>query len=108
MSQTSLPPSSSPPPSFHTIFDDALKRYREKTKNNLFSHPLTAALQNCKLPSDFLAILYEKHNVQGFIQSQNGNQTREQWLNATFTVLGSFSATIGGVVGLVNLPKADS
>jgi hypothetical protein len=89
--------------SFHSTFCDALKRYREKTKNDLALHPLTADLQNCKLPADILDILEKKYNVQAFIESHSGARTSQQWLNATFTVLASFSAAIGGGVGLVYL-----
>jgi hypothetical protein len=99
MSQSLLSGSSG----FHTIFSDALTRYRNKTKNDLLTHPLNLELQNCKLPSDVLAVLYQKHNVQRFIQSQSADSTSEQWLNATFTVLNSFSAAIAEGVGLVNL-----
>jgi hypothetical protein len=87
--------------SFNSIFSDALKRYREKTKNDLPVHPLTADLQNCQLPADILHILDKKYNVQAFIQSRSGDRTSEQWLNATFTVLASFSAVIGDGVALV-------
>jgi hypothetical protein len=87
--------------SFHSIFCDALKRYREKTKNDLPVHPLAADLQNCQLPADILHILDKKYNVQAFIQSRSGDRTSEQWLNATFTVLASFSAAIGEAVALV-------
>jgi hypothetical protein len=92
-----------PSSSFHTTFCDALKRYRDKTKNDLALHPLTADLQNCKLPADILAILDRKYNVQAFIQSHSGDRTSEQSLNATFAVLASFSAAIGEGVGLVYL-----
>ena len=89
--------------SFHTAFCDALKSYRDRTKNDLALHPLTADLQNCKLPADILAILDRKYNVQAFIQSHSGDRTSQQSLNATFTVLASFSAAIGEGVGLVYL-----
>jgi hypothetical protein len=87
--------------SFHSTFCDALKRYREKTKNDLAFHPLTADLQNCKLPADILHILDEKCDIQAFIQCRSGDRASEQWLNATFTVLASFSAAISEGVALV-------
>jgi hypothetical protein len=107
MSQNALSTSltSSPTSSFHTIFCDALKRYRDKTKNDLFTHPLTADLQSCNRPSEFLAVLHRKYNVEGFIQSRRDNQTSTQWLNATSTVLASFSSAIGEGVGLVSHQK---
>jgi hypothetical protein len=92
-----------PSSSFNTTFCDALKRYRDKTKNDLALHPLTADLQNCKLPADILTILDRKYNVQAFIQSNSGDRTSQQSLNATFTVLASFSSAIGEGVGLVRL-----
>jgi hypothetical protein len=105
MSQTFRTTTSSSSSSFHTIFCDSLKRYREKTKNDLLTHPFTTDLQNCELPGDILAILYQKYNVQGFIQSHSGDNTSEQWLNATFTVLSSFSAALGEGVGLVIIQR---
>jgi hypothetical protein len=100
MSQTLSTTPSGSTSSFHAI---ALRKYREKTKQDLLTHPLTAELQNCNLPSDTLAVLYQNHNVQPFIQSHSGDKTSEQWLNTTFTVLNSFSAAIGEGIGLVNL-----
>jgi hypothetical protein len=80
-----IPSVSSPTTSsFHTIFCDALKRYCEKTKNDLLTHPLTTDLQNCKHPTDFLAVFEQKYNVRGFIQSQCRDQMSMQWLNTTF------------------------
>ncbi|KAH9974996.1 hypothetical protein BGW80DRAFT_1299473 [Lactifluus volemus] len=103
MSETSLPaPSASSPTSFQTIFCDALKRYCEKTQNDLLAHLLTADLQNCKNTNDILVVLDEKYKVRGFIHGQS--QTSTRWLNATFTVLSSFSAAICDGVGLVFLP----
>jgi hypothetical protein len=104
MSQTRIAPLSVPSTSssFHPIFSDALRRYREKTRKDLLTHPFTIELQNCKDPSEILAVLYEKHNVQGFIQSQSGDKTYDQWLDATFTVLTSFSSALGEGVGLVS------
>jgi hypothetical protein len=108
MSQDYLTSPSGASSSFQTIFSDALRRYRDKTKDDLLTHPLTLELQQCKLPSDILAVLYEKHEIQRFIRSQDGDKTSEQWLNATFTVLTSFSSAIGESVGLVNLQRLTS
>jgi hypothetical protein len=103
MSQTHLTTASGSSSSVHTIFSDALRRYRDKTKNDLLTHPLTVELQNCRLPSDILTVLYQNHNVQRFIQSQSDDKTSGQWLDATCTVLSSFSTAIGEGVGLVNI-----
>ncbi|KAI0248526.1 hypothetical protein BJV78DRAFT_789652 [Lactifluus subvellereus] len=104
MSRTSLAAASGSSSSFHTIFCDALKKYRDKTKNDLVLHPLIADLQNCNLPSEIPAVLDKKYNVQEYIQSQSGDNTSEQWLNATFTVVASFSAALGEGLGLVFPP----
>ena len=105
MSPISLPTSSGPSSTFHRIFCDALRKYHDKTKNDLVVHPLIADLQNCKLPSDILAVLDKKYKVQEYIRSRSGDKTPEKWLNATFTVIASFSDAIGEGVGLVNLQK---
>jgi hypothetical protein len=105
MSRSSFATASGSSSTFHTIFCDALKRYRDKTKNDLVLHPLIANLQNCKLPSDIPAILDKKYNVKEYIQSRSSDTTSEQWLNATFTVVASFSNALGEGVGLVNLHK---
>jgi hypothetical protein len=89
-------------PGFRNLFYDALKRYHDKTKNDLFLHPLTADLQNCKLPGDILAVFDRNYNIRGLIHSQKGDQTSAQWLNATLTVLASFSDAIGEGFGLVS------
>ena len=80
-----------------------MKRYREKTKSDLFAHPIAADLQNCERPSDILAVLHKNHDVQEFIQFQSDDKTSEQWLNATFTVVASFSDALGKGIGLVSV-----
>ncbi|KAI0249901.1 hypothetical protein BJV78DRAFT_634272 [Lactifluus subvellereus] len=89
---------------FQAIFDDALNKYKEKTKNDLLQHQLTAQLQNCKSPSAILDVLNRQYNIQQFIRSQSDGGNSKQWLNATVTVLCGFSAALGEGVGLVFSP----
>ena len=107
MSQGSTATASDATSRFHAIFCDALERYHEKTKKNLVLHPLIADLQNCKRSSDVLAVLDNKYKVQEYIQSRSGDKTCEGWLDATFTVVASFSVALGEGIGMVNLQKSN-
>jgi hypothetical protein len=72
-----------------------------KTKQDLTSHPLLPRLQSCDSPEAILTILREQ--TPGFDQSQNGDDGHTKWTIPTVNVLYSLSATLGGVVGLVNI-----
>ena len=85
---------------FQLIFSAALKAYKKKTKKDLLADPLTIQLQACKSPSDILAVLQDK--VKDFDQSRSADERLSRWLNPTINVLYAFSATLGGVVGLVS------
>ena len=100
MSHTPLPIASAPSSNFRSIFVAALNNYKKKTKEDLLTHQLTAQLQTCESPSDILDVL---NNLQQLIQSQNDDGSTKQWLNATVTVLGGFSAALGEGVGMVYL-----
>ena len=86
---------------FVPIFNAALEAYKQKTKKDLVSHPLLPALQSCNSPEAVLAVLREQ--IPAFSQSQNGDDGLTKWVTPTVNVLYSFSATIGGGVGLVNI-----
>jgi hypothetical protein len=88
---------------FQTIFATALKRYREKTKDDLITHPLTAQLQLCESPSAVLDVLNKQYGVQEFLQSHSDDARSSRGLSATITVLYAFSAAVGEGAGLVNL-----
>jgi hypothetical protein len=85
---------------FVSIFNAALQTYKLKTNKDLASHPLLPALQSCDSPEAILTVLREQ--IPGFSQSQNGNNRLTKWVAPTVNVLYSFSAAIGGGVGLVN------
>ena len=86
---------------FVSIFNAALETYRRKTKKDLASHPLLPGLQTCDSPEAILTVLREQ--IPAFSQSQNVDDRLKKWVAPTVNVLYSFSATLGGGVGLVNI-----
>jgi hypothetical protein len=103
MSHDPVPTASGPSSNFRSIFNAALKDYKEKTEKDLLAHQLTTELQNCDSPNAILDVLNRQYNIQQFIQSQSDGQRSRQWLNVTVTVLCAFSAALGEGVGIVNL-----
>ena len=85
---------------FQSVFNAALEAYEKATKNKLLAHPLAAQLQSCDSPAAILSVL--KNLVQQSDQSSSSDQIRN-WLDPTVNVLYTFSATLGGGVGLVTL-----
>ena len=81
---------------FQLIFDNALKLYKKRTKNDLLNHPLANRLQSCNSPATILAVLQEQ--VQQLNQSQRSNS---KWLNPTINVLLTFSEALGEGVSTV-------
>ena len=84
---------------FQLIFNNALKAYERRTKNNLLAHPLAAQLQTCYSPSSIFAVLQEQ--VHGLDQARSGDERWTKWIDPTVNVLYAFSATIGAGVGIV-------
>ena len=84
---------------FQLTFNNALKEYQKRSKNDLLLHPLAARLQTCDSSGDILAILQEQ--IQGLDQSRSGNERWTKWLDPTINVLLTFSGTVGAGVGLV-------
>ena len=86
---------------FQYIFNASLQAYDNKTKNNLLNHPLATQLQSCDSPHAVLAVLQDL--VQKFDQRRTSDERLKNWLDPTVNVLYTFSATLGGGVGLVGL-----
>ena len=86
---------------FELIFNNALKAYEKRTKNDLLAHPLAAELQDCNSPSKILAILHQQ--VQGLGQSLSSDDRWTKWLDPTVNVLCMLSNTLGEGVSLVGL-----
>ena len=85
---------------FQLIFNNALKAYEKRTKNDLLAHPLAAELQNCNSPSAILAVLHRQ--VQALDQSSSSDDRWTKWLYPTVNVLQSFSDALGEGVNLVS------
>jgi hypothetical protein len=104
---STAPSASTSHSNFVTIFNAALETYKRKTKKDLASHPLLPRLQSCDSPEAVLAVLREQIPVLN--QSRNDDDDGlTKWVTPTVKVLYSFSATIGGGVGLVNIRDVSS
>ena len=97
---SAVPSTSTSHSNFASIFNSALEKYKRKTKQDLTKHPLLPSLQSCDSAEAILTVLREQ--TPGFNQSENGDDRLTTWAAPTVNVLYSFSATLGGVVGLVN------
>jgi hypothetical protein len=86
---------------FASIFNLALEKYNRKTKQDLAKHPLLPRFQSCHSPQAILTVLREQTPESS--QSENSDDGLTKWITPTVNVLYSFSATLGGVVGLVNI-----
>jgi hypothetical protein len=98
---SAVPSTSTSHTNFASIFSAALEKYNRKTKQDLANHPLLPSFQSCNSPEAILTVLREQ--TPEFNQSQNGDDRLTNWVAPTVNVLYSFSATLGGVVGLVNI-----
>lgn len=90
-------------PNFQLIFNNALKAYEKRTRNDLLAHPLAAQLQDCNSPNAILAVIHQQ--FQGLHQSQGANERLTKWLDPTVKVLYSLSGTLGEGVSLVCLTE---
>ena len=88
------------------MINNALNKYKQRTKNDLREHPLAAQLQSCNSPGAILVVLQEQ--VQGLdnLDSSRGTDERwTKWLDPTVNVLYTFSSVLGSGVSLVCLRK---
>ncbi len=88
---------------FQLRINNALEKYKKRTKKDLLAHPLAAQLLTCDSPSAVLAVLQEQ--LQGLDQSRNSDERWTKWLDPTVNVLYAFSSVLGAGVGLVCLRK---
>jgi hypothetical protein len=86
---------------FQLIFNNALKAFEKRTKNDLLAHPLAAELQDCNSPTKILAILHQQ--VQGLDRSLGSDDRWTKWLGPTVNVLYMLSETLGEGISLVSL-----
>ena len=93
------PTVSSPSSNFQLIINNALDKYKKRTKNDLLVHPLAAQLQLCNSPSAIRSVLQQQ--VQGFDQSRSSDERWSRWLDPTVNILYTLSSTVAAGVGLV-------
>ena len=91
----------SPPSNFQLIINNALDKYKKRTKNDLLAHPLVAQLQSCNSPDDILAVFQQQ--VQGLDQALGNDERWLRWFELTVNVLYTRSSTLAAGVGLVCL-----
>jgi hypothetical protein len=98
---SAVPSTSTSHSNFASIFNAALEKYNRKAKQDLAKHPLLPRLQTCHSAEAILTVLREQ--TPEFNQSQNSDDRLTKWVTPTVNVLNSFSATLGGAVGLVHI-----
>ena len=86
---------------FQLVINNALDKYKKRTKNDLLAHPLAAQIQTCNSPGEILAVLQQQINGQD--QSRSSDERWSRWLGPTVSVLYALSSTIAAGVGLVCL-----
>ena len=84
---------------FQLIINNALNKYKKRTKKDLITHPLAAQLQSCSSPGEISAILQQQ--IQGLDQSQSIDERCTRWLDPTVNVLSVLSSTLAAGVSLV-------
>ncbi|KAN0137681.1 Ankyrin repeat-containing domain protein [Lactarius tabidus] len=95
-------------PNFDTIFADALKQYKKRTKKVIAGHSLAAQIESCDSPSTVLTALQTQ--VQTFDPSLDPSPSaNERWttlLGPTITVLYAFSGFVSNMAGPAFPPAA--
>ena len=91
----------SSPSNFELIINNALEKYKKRTKNDLITHPLAAQLQSCNSPNAILAVLQQQ--VQELDQSRSSDERLSRWLDPTVNVIYVLSSTVAAGVSLVCL-----
>jgi hypothetical protein len=86
---------------FQLIINNALDKYKKRTKSDLLGHPLAAQLQSCNSPSAIIAALQQQ--LQGLDQSQISDERWSRWLGPTVNVVYALSSALAAGVGLVCL-----
>lgn len=99
-----IPPSAASRFNYQAIFDSALEAYKKETGKDLTSDPLLRSIEICNSPDTVLAILRAQILEPG--QPYSSHDRLTAWLDPTVNVLNAFSATIGGLVGLVSFAVA--
>jgi fungal STAND N-terminal Goodbye domain len=96
VNQTTIPSST-----FISIFDAALEEYKNKTGQDLRTHPFAAQLDSCKSADAILATFQKQ--VDSLNRAKKKSQTLMKWLNTIVPVLVMFSGILGEGFSLVCL-----
>ena len=91
---------------FQLIINNALDKYKKRTKIDLLAHPLTSQLQSCDSPSDIVAVLQQQLQALGQLPGGLPQSTDERWsgwLDPTVSAIYALSSTLATSVGLVCL-----
>ena len=78
---------------FQLIVIRALKAYKERTKKDLFAHPIAAQLRACNSPGAILFVLQQQ--VQAHNRSQYSHERLTNRLDRTVNVLYAFCRALG-------------
>ena len=87
-------------PNSQTIFTDALKQYKKRTKKDIAAHNLAAQIESCDSSNAVLTVLQAQ--VQAFDPSPSANERWKRSLHPTITVLCAFSGFVSNIAGPVN------
>ena len=101
MSKTHPTTASTSTSNFQLMINNALNKYKERTKKDLREHPLAAQLQSCDSPSAIIIVLQQQ--VQGLDPSRSADERWTKWLDPTVNVLYAFSGILGSGFSLVCL-----
>jgi hypothetical protein len=83
---------------FHSIFDEAVKAYVKKTKENITSHPLLVELGSCSSVDDILTVFHRRDED---LRAPRCNL--DKILIPIISVLCKVSPIVGDGVGLVGV-----
>ena len=72
---------------FQQVFDNAVKAYKMRAKEDLLTHPLADRFETCDSASSVLAVLREQ--AQTLDESHHRNETQTSFLNSTVVYLTS-------------------
>ena len=88
--------------SFQQTFNNALKAYEERTKQDLLVHPLAAQIRACDSPNSILLVLQQQ--VKELYRSQSTSNDRlTKWLDPTVFILYALPPTLGEGISMVCL-----
>jgi hypothetical protein len=91
--------SSSSSSDFQLVINDALDKYKKRTKKDLLTHPLASQLETCNSPGAIIALLQEQ--VQGLDRSSSSDEQWSKLLDPTVNVLQTFSSILEAGASLV-------